>query len=54
MARTPSGFVVNAFTGTDGEGRGVIPDVPVEPAADVIQIAATAAKSQIAPHNDTP
>lgn len=39
VARIPSGYVVNAFTGTDWEGTGVTPDVPVEPGIDVINIA---------------
>lgn len=39
VARIPSGYVVNPFTGTDWEGTGVVPDVLVEPDADVIDIA---------------
>lgn len=39
VARIPSGYVVNAVTGTDWEGTGVIPDVHVQPDADPIDIA---------------
>ncbi len=53
VARIPSGFVVNTFTGTDWEGRGVVPDVQVEPGADAIQVAAAAAVGHRAPDNTT-
>ncbi len=47
VARIPSGYVVNAFTGTDWEGQGVAPDVLVELGVDVIDIATkTATPSQ--------
>ena len=39
VARIPSGYVVNAFTGTDWEGTGVTPDVLVQPNADPIDVA---------------
>ncbi len=39
VARIPSGYVVNAFTGTNWQGRGVSPDVEVEPDDDVLAIA---------------
>ncbi|MEL7156736.1 MAG: S41 family peptidase [Actinomycetota bacterium] len=41
VARIPSGYVVNAFSGTDWEGTGVTPDVLVEPDADSIHVART-------------
>lgn len=41
VGRIPSGYVVNAFTGTDWEGTGVTPDVHVEPDTDPIDIART-------------
>jgi hypothetical protein len=43
VARIPSGYVVNAFTGTDWQGTGVSPDVLVDSGADVIDIATKAA-----------
>jgi hypothetical protein len=54
VARIPSGFVVNAVTGTDWEGRGVVADIPVEPGADLIQIASTAAMSHVRPITTPP
>ena len=46
VARIPSGLVVNAFTGTDWEGRGVTPDVAVDPGADVVRAAVAAATAR--------
>lgn len=47
VARIPSGYVVNAFTGTDWQGRGVAPDVVVEPGGDVIDVATRTAKASV-------
>ena len=53
VARIPSGYVVNAFTGTDWEGTGVSPDVLVEPDTDPIAVArATAARPPDARSDD--
>ena len=47
VARIPSGYVTNAFTGDDWQGTGVTPDVLVEPDADVLEVAMkTATESQ--------
>lgn len=42
VLRIPSGYVVNAFTGTDWQGTGVTPDVLVDPSTDAIDMAKTA------------
>lgn len=39
VARIPSGLVVNAFTGTDWEGQGVVPDVEVPVDDDPLEVA---------------
>ena len=39
VARIPSGYVVNAFTGTDWEGQGVTPDVLVDTGVNAVDIA---------------
>ena len=46
VARIPSGYVVNAFTGVDWQGRGVTPDVVVHPGDDVLDIATRTAKGR--------
>ena len=53
VARIPSGLVVNAFTGTDWERRGVVPDVQVESETDVIHVATAAAVGHVPPDNVT-
>ena len=44
VARIPSGYVVNPLTGTDWQGRGVTPNILVDPGADVIDIATKTAR----------
>lgn len=51
VARIPSGYVVNAVTGTDWQGQGVTPNVVVNPGVDVIDIATKTAREARASDN---